>query len=163
MKDENILKEPILKSDNESDKIEENLRRIELEGIQNVLKYFDRIHDKLFTFNNILIAGYFALSQFYDTISIYGILIPIANLGILLVIEYRMMERSRFESNVREHPLEKIKRQRISINRTNRYSLYTIASTSIVVIIFIFSLFSIDKIKKDNVKTIKCDEITRKL
>lgn len=28
------------------------------QGKKNILKYFDRIHDKLFTFNNIMIAGF---------------------------------------------------------------------------------------------------------
>ena len=42
----------------EIDQIDQKLSQIEEEGIKNTLKHFDRIHDKLFTFNNILIAGY---------------------------------------------------------------------------------------------------------
>jgi hypothetical protein len=34
---------------------------IEAEGIKNPLKYFDRINDKLFTINNILMVGFFTL------------------------------------------------------------------------------------------------------
>jgi len=34
----------------------------EEQGKKNILKYFDRLHDKLFTFNNIMIVGFFAIS-----------------------------------------------------------------------------------------------------
>jgi len=69
----------------EADKIFENFESTEHEGVRDILKYFDRIHDKLFTFNNILIAGYFAMSRFFDSFSIYMIIIPLVNLGLLLL------------------------------------------------------------------------------
>lgn len=128
----------------EEDKIAENFARTEREGVQNILKYFDRIHDKLFMFNNILIAGYFALSQFFESFSIYGIIIPIINLGLLIIIEYRMMEKSRFESEITKKTGEEIEKNGLSINKTTRYSLYSILSTTVVVVIFIYSLFSLD-------------------
>lgn len=131
-------------SEKEVEEIYQNFKRTEREGVQNILKYFDRIHDKLFTFNNILIAGYFALSQFFESFSVYGIIIPILNLGLLILIEYRMMEKSRFESQVTQKTKEEIDKNGLSINKTTRYSLYAIISTSIVVGIFIFNLFSLD-------------------
>jgi hypothetical protein len=30
----------------------------EEQGKKNIIKYFDRLHDKLFTFNNIMIVGF---------------------------------------------------------------------------------------------------------
>lgn len=142
-----------LMSDKELDEIDANFKRTEVEGVQNILKYFDRIHDKLFTFNNILIGGYFVLSQIYDSFSIYGIIIPLINLAILLFIEYRMMEKSRFEADVRKKTQEEIETHGISINKTNFYSLITFLTTAIVVGIFIFNLFTIsEKIPKPEVK-----------
>lgn len=141
--DDNIETED-LSNEDEMEEIFENFKLTEREGIQNILKYFDRIHDKLFTFNNILIAGYFALSQFFEAFSIYGIIIPLINLAILIVIEYRMMEKSRFESEATKKTGKEIEKNGLSINRTTRYSLYSIISTSVVVIIFIFNLFSLD-------------------
>lgn len=132
-----------LMTDKELDEIDENFKRTEIDGVQNILKYFDRIHDKLFTFNNILIGGYFALSQIYDSFSIYGIIIPLINLAILLFIEYRMMEKSRFEADVRKKTKEEIKKHGISINKTNLYSLLAIITTMIVVGVFIYSVFTI--------------------
>ena len=131
-------------SEKEVEEIYQNFKRTEREGVQNILKYFDRIHDKLFTFNNILIAGYFALSQFFDSFSVYGIIIPILNLGLLLIIEYRMMEKSRFESQITQKTKEDIDKNGLSINKTTRYSLYSIISTAIVVGIFMFNLFSLN-------------------
>jgi len=138
-----------LMSDKELDEIDENFKRVEIEGIQNILKYFDRIHDKLFHLNNILIGGFFILSQIYDFFSVYGIIIPLINLGILLFIEYRMMNKSRFEANVRNKTKIELQKHTISINRTNFYSLLSILTTATVVIIFIYHIFSIN-INKQN-------------
>ncbi len=135
--------EEVLEIQKEVDEIDENFKRKERVGSQNILKYFDRIHDKLFTFNNILIAGYFALSQFFESFSIYGLIIPIANLCILLFIEYRMMEMSRFDAQVTKKTPEEINMNGLAISRTNLYSLLTIFSTTVVVVIFLFNLFSL--------------------
>lgn len=124
-------------------KINENFRKTEEEGAKGILKHFDRIHDKLFTFNNILIAGYFALTKFNENISSFNILIPIANLCLLIYIEYRMMEKSRFESKITQKPLEEIEKWNKSINKINLYSLLTIGTTLIVTIVFlVFLLFN---------------------
>jgi uncharacterized membrane protein YciS (DUF1049 family) len=130
-----------LLSDEELDRIDENFRKTEEEGVKNILRYFDRIHDKLFTFNNILIAGYFALSKFVDTISTLNILIPIINLGFLIFIEYRMMNKSRFEADVRKKTKEQLDKHGISINKTNLYSLSTIISTFLVTLYFLYQIF----------------------
>lgn len=114
--------------------------KTEEEGLKNTLKYFDRIHDKLFTFNNILIAGYFALSKFENEISLATILIPISNLAFLIYIEYRMMEKSRFESNIRDCTMKDISLYGRRINQTNRFSLLSIFSTSIVTVLFLYYL-----------------------
>lgn len=154
-----------LMTDKELDEIDENFKRAEIEGVQNILKYFDRIHDKLFTFNNILIGGYFALSQIYDSFSICGIIIPLINLAILLFIEYRMMEKSRFEADVRKKTKEEIKKHGISINKTNLYSLLAIITTTIVVVIFIYKVFTITEnssVKEELTKSQKTEKIEKR-
>ena len=45
-------------NDEELEEIDKNFKKTEEDGVKNILRYFDRIHDKLFTFNNIMIAGY---------------------------------------------------------------------------------------------------------
>jgi len=132
-----------LMSDEELDQIDQNFRKTEEEGVKNILRYFDRIHDKLFTFNNILIAGYFALSKLVDSISSINIIIPIINLGFLIYIEYRMMNKSRFEADVRKKSKEQLDKHGISINKTNLYSLSAILSTFIVTLYFLYKLYCI--------------------
>jgi hypothetical protein len=39
----------------------ERTKKGEEESVKQIWKHFDRINDKLFTFNNIMIAGFFAL------------------------------------------------------------------------------------------------------
>lgn len=39
------------------------MKQTEYEGVRDIIKYFDRIHSNLFTYNNILIAGFFTLAQ----------------------------------------------------------------------------------------------------
>ena len=127
--------------DEELARIDEGLRKIEEEGLQNILKHFDRIHDKSFDFNNILIAGYFTLAQLDKSVPIKSILIPIVNLFFLIYIEYRMMMKSKIEANITK--VSKIERDNWgrSITRTNIFSLLIIASTLIVAAVFLYYLF----------------------
>ena len=125
-------------TDEELKEIDDNFKRIEKEGNLFILRYFDRIHDKLFTFNNILIVGYFALSKLSNSISMFNILIPFINLGILIFIEYRMMEKSIFESKIKTK--NDIDKYGGKINKTNLFSLLSIFTTLIVTLIFLNNL-----------------------
>lgn len=129
-------------SERENIKIEENFDRTEIEGLKNILKHFDRIHDKLFVFNNILIAGFFALSKIETSVTVKTILIPILNLCFLIFIEYEMMEKSRFEASIKSQPFDKFDEHGMRVKRTNRYSLLSILTTLIVTIIFIYYLLT---------------------
>ena len=121
---------------------ESNARMIAVEekGKERILYYFDKIHSNLFNYNNLLIAGFFALTQLNISISKWSILVPIINLWILVFIDYRLMEMSRFESNIRNQPIDKINNQSKSIQNTNLFSLVSIISTLITTIIFIIYL-----------------------
>jgi hypothetical protein len=127
--------------DDEMKEIHENFKITEREGVNNILKYFDRIHDKLFNFNNILIVGYFALSKIDPTVSMKNILFPFCNLIILVYIEYRMMEKSRFEAKITERPYVKITSHGKRIVMTTLFSLLSICATFIVTLIFLYYLF----------------------
>lgn len=130
-------------TDEELQEINDNMRRTEEEGLKNILKYFDRIHDKIFSFNNILIGGYFFLAKFDEEVSFYTILVPLLNLGFIIYIEYRMMENSRVQSNITNISLDAIQKNNRAQNKTNLYSLATIFTTLIVTLVFLFNLFSI--------------------
>lgn len=129
------------KMEQDHKKISENFDKIEYDGKRDILKYFDRIHDKLFNFNNILIAGFFTLSKFKSDVVVQTILFPLINLVFLIYIEYKMMEKSRFESQITTKNINDIDKIGYSISKTNKYSLYIIFSTIIVIIIFLYNLF----------------------
>lgn len=110
------------------------------EGLKNLLKHFDRLHDSLFSFNNILIAGFFTISEFGKKVSPWSIIIPLLNLGVLIFIEYRMMNKSRFEADIMNKTPEQINKWGKGINNTNLYSLLCIFTTLIVTAIFLIYL-----------------------
>lgn len=124
------------------------MENIEEEGVKNIFKYFDRIHDKIFTFNNILIGGYFFLAKFDSNISFYTILIPISNLILIIYIEYRMMENSRKYSNITKMSLEEIEKNNQYSDNTTLLSFMVIITTSLVTLIFLIGLFSYEPVEK---------------
>lgn len=112
--------------------------KVEEESLKMILKHFDRIHDKLFTFNNILIAGYFALSKLNSAVPATVIVIPIINLAFLIYVDYRLMEINRNQSKITTLPIHQIKKYLKASRNTNLYSLLIIVTTSIVVSIFLY-------------------------
>ena len=110
------------------------------DGTRDILKYFDRIHDKLFTFNNIMIVGFFTLSKLKNNVPIELIFVPLINLVILIYIEYKMMQKSRFEARILDVNFEEIPKLGNMISKTNSYSLLSIFSTFVVPLFFIFNL-----------------------
>tara|TARA_R110000868_G_scaffold320723_1_gene581693 strand:+ start:925 stop:1380 length:456 start_codon:yes stop_codon:yes gene_type:complete len=125
--------------------IDNRMTKSEEEGLKNTLKHFDRIHDKLFTLNSMFIAGFFALIKISDNISTSTILIPIINMIYLIWIEYRMMEKSSFESSIKSKTQIEIDKWGKSISINNLLSLLSITFTLIVVAYFIYYLNQSDK------------------
>lgn len=123
----------------EIDKTIASLEKKSYDGTRDTLKYFDRIHDKLFTFNNIMIAGFLAIAKLKENVPIELILIPIANLIIIIYLEYKMMEKSRMESNILDN--FSLDKYGSNVTKTNFYSLIMIFTTSVVTISFLYNLF----------------------
>lgn len=112
----------------------------EEDGLKDIVKYFDRIHDYLSNYNNLLIGAFFALAQFQKNISRWTILIPILNLWFLIYINYRLMEKGRFESNLTNQPFELISKHVKKGDVTNWISLISILSTFLVTLSFLYYL-----------------------
>jgi len=75
-------------------------RRVE-HATHQIQNSFDRIHDKIFQFNNILIAAYLVLGTFpsdQPMLKLGWILIPTINLVFLMFLEHRQMEIHRYAS-----------------------------------------------------------------
>ena|SRR2546428_3395328 len=124
----------------EGEERDARMKQIEEDGVREIVKYFDRIHSNLFTYNNILIAGFFTLAQLNIVISKWTILIPICNLWFLIYIDYRMMEKSRFEASITTQPLNKFNQHGKHINNTNLLSLFSIFTTLCVTVAFLYYL-----------------------
>jgi hypothetical protein len=86
----------------ESNKLIDNIEiRVE-HSINQIQVSFDRIHDKVFNFNNIMIAAYMALGTFpvdSPILQLWTVIFPIINLIFLIFIEVRQMEIHRFAAN----------------------------------------------------------------
>lgn len=125
----------------EVEEFEKKINKIKEDAVKNILSHFNRINDKLFTFNNILIGGYFALSRIYDDINIKVIMIPFINLIFLIFLEYLMMEKSRKEASVDELGLDEfIKFTENKETRPTLFSLLAIVSTLSVFGYFVYLL-----------------------
>ena len=89
--------EEIEQTQKEADEVIQNFKEQEKQGLRDILRYYDRIHDKLFSFNNMLIAGYFVIIALPNSpTSPWWILLPIFNMLNLVFVDYEMMEKSRF-------------------------------------------------------------------
>lgn len=125
---------------------EESMSRfkaIEEQGKEKILYYFDRIHNNLFVFNNLLIAGFFTLAQLKVSVSNWTIIIPIVNMWFLIYIDYRLMEKSRFESDITNKPNSELDKYGKSISRTTLISLLAIITTFSITAVFIYLLLKI--------------------
>lgn len=120
-------------------KYEEISQKHAYDGLRDISKYFDRINDKLFMFNNILIAGFFATGKLKDNVSVELIIFPIANLLVLIYMEFLFLEKSRMASYPAiEMDVEKYAQQ---IKKTNKFSRITLITTGVVTIIFLIIVF----------------------
>nr|WP_299346391.1 hypothetical protein [Allomuricauda sp.] len=107
------------------------------EASKKIQSTFDRIHDKLFTINGILVASFFGLGKFpieNPIVNLWLAIIPIAVLGYLVFLEQRQMEIYRHASQRMNWNLDTdVAKYGKMINRQNLRSLFAIVVT--------FSLF----------------------
>lgn len=99
------LRQKFNEETSETDKLfERSDRRVEysLNQIQNT---FDRIHDKVFNFNNIMIGAFLVLGTFPSnkpTLELWTIIFPIFIMAFMIYIDYRQMEIHRFATGEQE-------------------------------------------------------------
>lgn len=79
-------------------------RRVE-HSTNQIQNSFDRIHDKVFNFNNILIATFMILGTFPNDspiLELWVVIFPIINLIFLIWLEIRQMGIHRFAANEKD-------------------------------------------------------------
>jgi hypothetical protein len=73
-------------------------RRVE-QATDQIQNTFDRIHDKIFNFNNILIGAFLFLGKFQNNqpyVKLWTIIFPILNMAYMIFIDIRQMEIHRY-------------------------------------------------------------------
>ena len=139
-----MTNEEIEESLKEADEMINNFKEQEKQGLRDILRYYDRIHDKLFSFNNMLIAGYFVIIAIPNSqTNPWWILLPIFNMLNLVFVDYEMMEKSRFESAIMSKSQKEIQNHGKRISKTTWRSLFTIISTLIVTFVFVIQLIKL--------------------
>ncbi|UYQ92169.1 hypothetical protein MKQ68_18950 [Chitinophaga horti] len=129
-------------TEQEQKEMDLRFERTEENGIADTQKYFDRIHDKVFSLNNLLIAAYFALIAIRNDVPSWSLVVPALNSILLLYVDYRMLKRARLQANITKLTLEEIKEYGAIQNNTNLFSLLSIWSTVLVLVIFGWILLS---------------------
>jgi hypothetical protein len=141
MTDEECRKLGIM-TDQELKDMDLRWERMEESGIADTQKYFDRMHDKVFSLNNLLIAAYFALIAIRKDVPNWSLVIPSLNSVLLLYVDYRMLLRARIQANITKVDAETREKYGSLQNGTNLYSLLSIFSTLAVLLIFGYFLLS---------------------
>lgn len=129
-------------NDQELKEMDQRWERVEENGIADTQKYFDRMHDKVFSLNNLLIAAYFALIAIRKDVPSWSLVVPTFNSILLLYVDYRMLLRARIQSNITKVAPKIRERYGSILTNTNLYSLLSIYSTVAVVIVFGYFLLS---------------------
>ena len=125
----------------ESDEIVQRMDKVEEKAKDEIVKYFDRIHDKLFAYQLFFLAGYISLVAIPSIdVSPWLLIIPIFCVARLIHLDWRMMEHNRILSDVKNQS----KRQLDQLNEkqmwTNMQSLEVILESLVTTAIFIIVL-----------------------
>lgn len=125
----------------ESDEIMLRMGKVEEKAKDEIVKYFDRIHDKLFAYQLFFLAGYISLVAIPSIdVSPWLLIIPIFCVARLIHLDWRMMENNRILSDIKNQS----KRQLDKLNEkqmwTNMQSLEVILESLVTTVIFIFVL-----------------------
>ena len=125
----------------ESEEIIQKMDMVEEKAKDEVVKYFDRIHDKLFAYQLFFLAGYISLVAIPSIhVSPWLLIIPVFCVARLIHLDWRMMEHNRVLADLKnqnKHKLDKLNEKQMW---TNMQSLEVILESMVTTIIFIFVL-----------------------
>ena len=113
------------------------------DALNKIGSSFDRIHDKLFAFNNILLVAFLGLSKYptNDPIfSLWSVFLPISNLGCLIILEKMQMEIYRHASLGMKWSEHDRGKYGVMIRKQNLRSLLTILFTLGIFVFFFVSI-----------------------
>lgn len=134
----------------ETDKIFERFEEREKEGERDIFKYTDRIHDKLFAFNSMLIAGYFVLITFPNiSINSWWFVLPISNMLLSIYIENRMLNDSHFRASLMDKCVIDFNKRAFRRDFTTLLSFFSRGVTTVTALAFIYQVISVKPHKEE--------------
>lgn len=138
-------RQEVEESFSESNKLSQKSERRVENALNQIQNAFDRIHDKVFNFNNILIGVYLVLATFPDNspiINIWTVIFPIANLVYLVYIDIRQMEIYRFASREQEWTLKEREEYGSRIKEQTRFSLLALGFSLICLVYLLIKVIN---------------------
>lgn len=125
----------------ESEEIMQRMDMVEEKAKDEVVKYFDRIHDKLFAYQLFFLAGYISLVAIPSIhVSPWLLIIPVFCVARLIHLDWRMMEHNRVLADLKNQNKQKLDKLNEKQMWTNMLSLEVILESMMTTIIFIFVL-----------------------
>jgi hypothetical protein len=115
--------------------IEKRLDRMQSKADQfegEIVKYFDRINDKLFTLNNLYIGAYLALIAIKPLTPKYIMFLPVANAIVIGYLDWLLMESFRRMSKLMDMSPSEIDKETKKMNNINVLAFIPVVTTLIV-------------------------------
>ena len=139
---EEEIRENFEKGVKECEEVFQRMKNEEENAQKEVIKYFDKIHDKLFAYHLFFLAGYISLIANPEiSISIWCLLIPVFCVMRLIYIDWKMMEQYRKIANLTNLESKEIDKLNKEQNSINKYSLEVVLETIITTVGFICVFF----------------------
>ena len=125
----------------ENEEIMQRMDMVKEKAKDEVVKYFDRIHDKLFAYQLFFLAGYISLVAIPSIhVSPWMLIIPVFCVARLIHLDWRMMEHNRVLADLKNQNKQKLDKLNEKQMWTNMQSLEVILESMVTTIIFIFVL-----------------------
>lgn len=117
-------------------------RRVE-HATNQIQNTFDRVHDKIFNFNNILIGAFLVLGTFPNEtphVKLWTIIFPIFNMAFMIYIDIKQMEIHRYAAGEQEWNNTEREKYGQKINKQTRLSLLSLLLSVCCLIYLIIKL-----------------------
>ena len=125
----------------ECEEIMRRMDKVEERATDEIVKYLDRIHDKLYAYQLFFLAGYISLVAIPSiNVSPWLLMIPIACVWRLIYLDWRMMEQNRELSDSKNQ--NQLQMDKLGVNQVKitQQSLEVILESVITTVIFICAL-----------------------
>lgn len=125
----------------ENEAIMKIMDKVEEKAKDEIVKYFDRMHDKLFAFQLILLAGYIAVVLIPSVGgSPWLLILPILCVARMIHLDWRMMEHNRVLADVKNRNKRQIDKLNEKQMWTNLQSIEILLESIAMSALFIYVL-----------------------